>query len=259
MMTVTSIFPGSLDGTDQDRPAEAPLELAPDVFRVGEGEESRIVDLRRGRFYAIGTVGAQMIDIAIGQGGDNVAQVVAEEFGVPRATAEQDWKDLRHTLQSAGLLRSKSSRSLRASNALERSPRNGKTPKCTVPRKPCLSILMAFCWFSLRLFGWARTVRWMRRRHAELNSATNQGPETIAAVDGTVRDAAARLILSPECKERALVAWQILRGRMGLPAVLFVGIRLYPFQAHAWVELQGQCVSDDEARCREFTPIASYG
>lgn len=258
-MIATNILPDSLDGTDQARPAEDALELAPDVFRVGEGEESRIVDLRRGRFYAIGTVGARMIDIAIGEGSNNVAQVVAEEYGVPRATAEQDWKDLRHALQSTGLLRSKSSKSLRASNALEKSPGNGKTLKCTVPRKLCLSILMAFCWFSLRLFGWARTVRWMRRRHAEVNDATNHDLQTIVAVDSAVRDAAARLILSPECKERALVAWQILRGRMGLPAVLLIGIRLYPFQAHAWVELQGQCVSDDEVRCREFTPIASYG
>jgi len=119
---------------------------------------------------------------------------------------------------------------------------------------------MTVCWLSLRLLGFSRTVALLRRCHGDRPAPTEgrAAAEVLATVDSAARDAAAGHILNPECKERALVAWHILRGRYGLPARLIIGIKTYPFQAHAWVESGGRCLTDDERLCRLFTPIACY-
>ena len=66
------------------------------------------------------------------------------------------------------------------------------------------------------------------------------------------------MLVNPECKERAVAAWHLLRTRHGVPARLVVGTRPYPFEAHAWVECGGRFVTDDEDRCTLFTPVAAY-
>ena len=60
------------------------------------------------------------------------------------------------------------------------------------------------------------------------------------------------------CKERALVGYQILRAVYGLPATLIIGIDEYPFRSHAWVEANDLVITDDFAHCETFTPVARY-
>jgi hypothetical protein len=64
--------------------------------------------------------------------------------------------------------------------------------------------------------------------------------------------------LNTQCKERAVVAWHILRNRWDLPAELVVGVRAFPFEAHAWVECGPWTVTDEGSRCEVFTPAVRY-
>jgi hypothetical protein len=48
-----------------------------------------------------------------------------------------------------------------------------------------------------------------------------------------------------ECLPRAVVMTRLLRA-WGVPAALVIGIRQMPFYAHAWVEVNGTVVGDDE-------------
>ena len=74
-----------------------------------------------------------------------------------------------------------------------------------------------------------------------------------------VRRSAANSLLFPIfCKERALVSYHLLRVFYGLPATLILGVNQYPFQIHAWVECDGEIVSDDLAHCELFTPVIRY-
>lgn len=56
------------------------------------------------------------------------------------------------------------------------------------------------------------------------------------------------------CLERSLVLYYSLR-RAGVGATLRLGVRAFPFGAHAWVELDGSPVNDDRDRLKDFNPI----
>lgn len=71
--------------------------------------------------------------------------------------------------------------------------------------------------------------------------------------------ALARLLDSrprPDCLPRALAAFVVLR-RSGVDASLRVGARKYPFAAHAWVEVDGLCVTDRVAEWTLYHPMLS--
>jgi hypothetical protein len=240
-----------------DRTDLGAWSLADEVFLAGSGAETRIVDLARGQFYALDEVGARMLEVALYADEAELAARVASEYGVDVWEVERDWSELRGDLESRGLIG-------RNRVARPRVQHRGAWVRWTAalvrwchdrPR-----VLITACWLGLRLLGLARTVALLRQCHGDgpAPAGEHDVAEILAGVDAAARDAAAGHILNPECKERALVAWQILRGRYGLPARLVVGIKTYPFQAHAWVESEGCCLTDEERLCRLFTPIAWY-
>ena len=62
-----------------------------------------------------------------------------------------------------------------------------------------------------------------------------------------------------DCLPRALTACLLL-WRSGVPATLHIGVKRYPFGAHAWVECNGQTVigeSRDDWRHEPYVPIIS--
>ena len=62
-----------------------------------------------------------------------------------------------------------------------------------------------------------------------------------------------------DCLPRALTACLLL-WRGGVPATLHIGVKRYPFGAHAWVECNGQTVigeSRDDWRHEPYVPIIS--
>ena len=62
-----------------------------------------------------------------------------------------------------------------------------------------------------------------------------------------------------DCLPRALTACLLL-WRRGVPATLHIGVKRYPFGAHAWVECDGQTVlgdTRDDWRQEPYVPIIS--
>ena len=62
-----------------------------------------------------------------------------------------------------------------------------------------------------------------------------------------------------DCLPRALTACLLL-WRGGVPARLHIGVKRYPFGAHAWVECEGQTVignTRDDWRHEPYVPIIS--
>ena len=49
-----------------------------------------------------------------------------------------------------------------------------------------------------------------------------------------------------DCLPRAMALYVLLRWR-GVPATLCIGVKRYPFGAHAWVECVGEVVDDSSA------------
>ena len=63
-----------------------------------------------------------------------------------------------------------------------------------------------------------------------------------------------------DCLPRALTIYALLRRR-GLPATLRIGVKRFPFGAHAWVECLGEVLDDsrDDWRHEPYVPILSTG
>jgi len=196
-----------------------------------------------------------MVSIALGEGSERVAATIAEEAGVAPEVVAADWREFAARLRRLGLLR-------------PATPGPATHPARPIQRRrswwpsPSPRTLLALAWGSLRIFGLGRTVRRLGGRTVvDAQAEPLRGAAenlAISAVDESVRRAAAGMLLNPECKERALVAWHLLRTRHGLRPQLVVGITVYPFTAHAWVECEGRYVTDDEHRCLGYLPVARY-
>ncbi|MBE9189111.1 lasso peptide biosynthesis B2 protein [Gloeocapsopsis crepidinum LEGE 06123] len=215
--------------------------LKQDVIVVLQDGVARLLGLNRGKFYGLDTVGTKMLMLLLDRNPEETAQAIANEYGVTKEQVQADANKLLHDLQRKQLI--------------------DQLPQLQHPKLPSyltISVLLTLAWISIRTLGWTRTIRLWRRWQ---RSTTYKVPdkEAVQAVDALVREGAAKYPLLPmACKERALVGWQILKTTFHFPAELVVGINLYPFQAHAWVECGSWTVTDNQSNCENFIAAARY-
>jgi hypothetical protein len=233
--------------------------LAPGVYLAAQDDITRVLDMDRGRFYALNAVASRLLTLTLEHGPDEAVVLAARAYGVAEAQVRGDLEALILELQGRGLL--------------WRGEAKPACGRCWLPRwivGPCrvkgpvtarvAARLLRRAWWSLRLDGWASSLeRWRRPAGPPQPVPAASAEKVITAVDSAVRDAAAAQLLFPvACKERALVGHHLLRAVYGLPAVLVVGVQHYPFVAHAWVEVDGRTITDDEGHCAGFVPVARF-
>lgn len=68
--------------------------------------------------------------------------------------------------------------------------------------------------------------------------------DSTTAVVEAMKYACLVYVKNTKCLQRSAVVTRLLRRR-GVPANLVIGCRLPPLEAHAWVEVSGDVVSDD--------------
>ena len=107
---------------------------------------------------------------------------------------------------------------------------------------------------SLATAGFGRTLAWIEEH-------TPRAPERAAAGDALVRRCEYRVALAAAlypghaaCLERSLMLYWYLR-RAGVPVAYRMGVQMYPFLAHAWVEHRGVPINDVPEHVRLFRPI----
>jgi hypothetical protein len=89
-----------------------------------------------------------------------------------------------------------------------------------------------------------------RQRSAHCRPAPGAAGQIVSAYARAAR----WLSVQDQCLPTALsmALWLIEKG---LPAKLLLGVKLHPFQAHSWVELDGMMLGEDPDHVRAFTPI----
>lgn len=109
-------------------------------------------------------------------------------------------------------------------------------------------VLLPLNFFALRLIGYRRwhavLATWLPRDQKRTRTS-RLAPRRIA---GIVHAASREGVCTGACLERALALWWLLRQRH-FPAELRIGGRQQAgrFEAHAWVQLDGAVLNDDEA------------
>ena len=102
-------------------------------------------------------------------------------------------------------------------------------------------MLLAFCDAALRVFGFARTLRFARRISNRSSSDISRD-----VVQPTLRNILIATAFYPgrsKCLEQAVVSFVLLRRR-GVPVDVRLGVQPYPFFAHAWLELDGHPLTE---------------
>jgi hypothetical protein len=79
-------------------------------------------------------------------------------------------------------------------------------------------------------------------------------PSDIERLARRITTAAAFFPGRARCLEQSLVLWAMLR-RSGIDARLRLGVRPHPFEAHAWVELDGQAILEDPEKVARVIPL----
>ncbi len=104
---------------------------------------------------------------------------------------------------------------------------------------------------SLRFLGFRRTLRLVRWA---AGPATRPRRGTVERGARSVAVAAAFFPGRAVCLEQSLALYLLLRRR-GHPAVLKIGVQPYPFEAHAWVEIDGRPVFENEDALSKYVPF----
>jgi hypothetical protein len=111
-------------------------------------------------------------------------------------------------------------------------------------------VLLLICDVALRVFGFARTLRWARRVAGQPG-----GPcAGDAVVQQTIRDILVATALYPgrsKCLEQTVALFILLRRREA-PVEIKLGVQPYPFYAHAWLELNGMPLTESPEVIERF-------
>ncbi len=219
-----------------------PLRLGPDVALVMQDDLARLLDLNRGRFFALNASGSRLLVLALQSGPAEAVRRVARDCDMAEEDVRADWTKLLGTLRRRRLVATEVPAARRG-----------------LPGRLRLGLLFTLAWISLRLLGWARTLRLWRLGRTPAPEPWQGGvAPLVQRLDQAILVSAATHPLSLQCKERAVVAWHILRNRWNLPAVLVIGVMPFPFEAHAWVECGPMTVTEERARCETFQRAIQY-
>jgi hypothetical protein len=124
----------------------------------------------------------------------------------------------------------------------------GEGRDIAAPRLPsitrCGVVLVAIIG-ALRTLGFARTLRLVRSSTRRVPATADVPFETAELIAHRVATVSAFYPGRARCLEQAMTLYYCLR-RLGIPAVLRLGVQPVSFAAHAWIEYQGLPVHEGE-------------
>jgi hypothetical protein len=231
--------------------------LNQDVFLYSGDNGGQVLDFQHGQFYQLDSLGYEMLSLILEQGIKSTIAQLSEEYDVTPDRLQTDIHQLIQTLERQKLITRRQA-SVRPSLPFLTAIAYVLKPLFqSAPNPVTVNLLLVLSWLSFRSLGWGKTLTLWQTFHPQ-----NPIPKKVLdwqQLDTLIRTTAASNILFPMvCKERALVGYQLLKAYYQLPAQLMVGIQLYPFQLHAWVECEGQILTDDPEHCQQFQVLTSY-
>ena len=87
-----------------------------------------------------------------------------------------------------------------------------------------------------------------RRRH--VRQATPEEVEKMKALAWRINDVAATLKLTSPCICRSLWCYRLLAGKYDVEMI--IGVKGYPFEAHAWIEYNKEVINDTEEHAHGY-------
>lgn len=107
---------------------------------------------------------------------------------------------------------------------------------------------------GLHIWGYGRVIAWLRRRAQAIPVGQCLDLAAVRRIERSVATAGALYPGRALCLEQSLVLYWLLRRR-GVASRYCHGVAARPFQAHAWVEYQGEVVNDVAEHSRRFAKL----
>ncbi len=107
---------------------------------------------------------------------------------------------------------------------------------------------------ALRTYGFGKVIRWIGRRVESIPPTAWLDAGAVRASERAVAMAGALYPGRALCLEQSLVLYYFLRRR-GVMIKYCQGVMAHPFQAHAWIEYDGEVISDVAEHAKQFTRL----
>jgi hypothetical protein len=226
--------------------AEVPrLFVAPQLRTTLVADHLVILDLAAGAYLILDEIATVIWGELLRPAADRDVAAIAERFGAPTSVVAADVVVFADQQMAAGRL----------------SPHHGDLEPALAAPAPRRRPSLARAWWER-----ARADRDLRRGFsAAYRSRTDPpadpvNPDARAPVDSVVATFAAAENLYPtpaaplDCLPRSLALTRFLRTS-GWPAEHVIGVAMYPFKAHAWVEVNGTPIRQGSTFVKRFTVI----
>lgn len=109
---------------------------------------------------------------------------------------------------------------------------------------------------ALRMWGFGGVMHWIRNRVQAVHQSTLPPSEAVRTAERAVAMAAALYPGRALCLEQSLVLYYLLRRR-GVAVTYCQGVIPQPFEAHAWVEYQGDVINDITEHAQLYSRLPS--
>ncbi len=212
-----------------------------------------ILDLRSEKYFVLDAIGTAIWE-GIAEGVDSQAEIsaLATRYGVSRERVAEDVRVFVDRAKVQGLL---ATRPAEPPPRLRAGAREGR-PACPTLR----------AWWSL-----LATAHHLARHGFAATYGAYEAlpvPDAAADVDERLAEAVAafakaenvfHMKRAPEdCVPRSLALFRFLRS-VGIPVEHCIGVRRFPFGAHAWVEFRGEIVHDSLSTTTNYGTLARIG
>jgi hypothetical protein len=104
---------------------------------------------------------------------------------------------------------------------------------------------------ALRIYGFGKVIRWIGHRVKSIPATAWLDADAVKASERAVAMAGALYPGRALCLEQSLVLYYLLR-RHGVAIKYRQGVMAHPFQAHAWIEYDGEVISDVAEHAKQF-------
>jgi len=233
---------------------EGRFHQLPHVVSARAGDATVLMDQKRGTYFTLNEVGGRVWElVGSGVAVSDMVQQLLEEYDVRREQLETDIATTLQQLVDDRLLAPGVASGPRPPERLRKpTPRAAmKAGELNVPS--VLRCGLQIAWFKtlLRILGFPVTLEWIRHRIEPVFATADAAPETVKAVEHAVAMAGALYPGRAKCLEQSLTLYYLLR-REGVAVKHCQGVQPYPFQAHAWIEYQGEVINDVPEHARLF-------
>lgn len=202
-----------------------------------------ILDLRSESYFVLDPVATDFWEALVGA--EDPVRALLAKYRVDEERLRRDLEAQARRWTEAGFLQ-------------ERAPASEPWPARRAGRAP-RRLLAWRAWWSL-FRTWRRLARlgFSAAYEEAARTPVSSGPVGLPAALGAFARAENffHMRKAPQdCLPRSLALFRFLR-RCGIPAEHRIGVRRFPFGAHAWVEVDGRIVHDRPDQPRLFTTIA---